>query len=166
MFDNNLTMNDHVDSVCITFYFFIRLLGKLRRFLNKETAAKVTYAFVTPSLDYCNFLLYGISKFLTVRFQRVLNTAARIVTKTKIRSHITPVLKVFHWLPVEQRCAFKTALLTCKAILAIALSYFCQLVKYRFTFRNLRSQNELLLDVPKFLLSTDSRAFTVAAPMF
>ena len=91
IFDETLTMEDHVSNVCKVSYFFIRLLGKLRKYVNKETAVKITHAFVTSRLDYCNSLLYGISKAATIKLQHILNTAARIVNKTKTCSHITPV---------------------------------------------------------------------------
>ncbi len=114
IFDNNMTMEDSVNNICKTAYFYIRLLGKLRKFLDKEISAMITHAFVTSRLDYCNSLLYGISSSLSAKLQRILNTAARIVTRTKIGDHIPPVLKSLYWFPVVQRCAFKTALLTFK----------------------------------------------------
>jgi len=128
--DKNMTMEDHVNNICKTSYFYIRLLGKLRKFLNKETGAMITHAFVTSRLDYCNSLLYGISSSLATKLQHVLNTAARIVTRTSLANHITPVLKSLHWLPVVQRCAFKTALLTFKVIHGLAPSYLSDLVRY------------------------------------
>src|SRR5271156_4079940 len=115
-------------------------------------------------LDYCNSLLHGISKSLSDKLQRVLNTAARIVTRTKITSHITPVLKFLHWLPVVQRCAFKTALLTFKVIHGLAPSYLCELISYRSTTRDLRSINNVLLDVPKSTSCIGSRAFIFSVP--
>ena len=124
----------------------------------------VTNALVTSRLDYCNSLLYGISKSLTTKLQHVLNTAARIVTRTKISSHITPVLKSLHWLPVTQRCAFKTALLTFKVIHGMAPSYLSELIKYQCASRDLRSLNDVLLDVPKSTSCSGSRAFVVSAP--
>ena len=95
--------------------------------------------------------------------QHVFNCAARIVSKTKIRSHITPVLKSLHWLPVIQRCAFKTALLTFKAIHGQAPSYISELIKYRSSARDLRSLNDILLDVPRSKSAIGSRAFVVSA---
>ena len=164
IFDNNMTMEDHVNNICKTSYFYIRLLGKLRKFLDKATGAMITHAFVTSRLDYCNSLLHGISSSLAAKLQHVLNTAARIVTGTKIGNHITPVLKSLHWLPVVQRIAFKTALLTFKVIHGLAPSYLCDLIKYRSTSRDLRSINDVLLDVPKFKSCIGSRAFVVSAP--
>ena len=88
IFDSSMTMEDHVNNVCKTSYYYIRLLGKLQKFLSKEAAAMVTHAFVTSRLDYCNSLFYGISKTLATKLQHVLNCAARIVTRTRISSHV------------------------------------------------------------------------------
>jgi hypothetical protein len=164
IFDNNMSMENHVNNICKTSYFYIRLLGKLRKLLDKETGAMITHAFVTSRLDYCNSLLYGISSSLTTKLQHILNTAARIVTRTKIGNHITPVLKSLHWLPVVQHCAFKTALLTFKVIHGLAPSYLCELIRYRSTARDLRSINDVLLDVPKSKSCIGSRAFAFSAP--
>src|SRR5271156_2499648 len=67
IFDYNMAMVEHVNSVCKASYFYIRLLGKLRKFLDKSTAAMLTHAFATSRLDYCNFLLHGISKAVISR---------------------------------------------------------------------------------------------------
>ena len=164
IFDNNMTMEDSVNNICKTAYFYIRLLGKLRKFLDKETSAMITHAFVTSRLDYCNSLLYGISSSLSAKLPRILDTAARIVTRTKIGDHITPVLKSLHWLPVVQRCAFRTALLTFKVIHGLAPSYLRELIRYRSTSRDLRSINDVMLDVPKSKSCIGSRAFVFSAP--
>jgi len=137
IFDCNMTMEDHVNNVCKASYFYIRLLGKFRKFLDKSTAAMLTHAFVTSRIDYCNSLLHGISKAVISRLQHVLNSAARIVSRTKMCNHITPVLKSLHWLPVLQRCVFKTALLMFKAIHGQAPSYLSDLINYRFPTRDL-----------------------------
>src|SRR5277367_1348413 len=47
VFDNNMTMQDYVNNVCKTSYFYIRPFGKPRKFFEKETAAMITHAFVT-----------------------------------------------------------------------------------------------------------------------
>ena len=163
IFDSNMTMEDHVNNVCKTSYFYIRLLGKLRKFLDKDAAALITHAFVTSRLDYCNSLLHGVTSALTTKLQHILNAAARIVSRTKMCNHITPVLRSLHWLPVVQRCAFKTALLTFKAIHGLAPSYLCELIRYHSAARDLRSVNDILLDVPKFTSCIGSRAFVVSA---
>ena len=41
------------------------------------------------------------------RLQRIQNKAARLITRTRQRDHITPVLRALHWLPVCHRIEFK-----------------------------------------------------------
>jgi len=49
--------------------------------------------------------------------QIVMNAAARLVTDTGKYEHITPVLRdILHWLPVQQRIIFNTAVLAFKCI--------------------------------------------------
>lgn len=43
-------------------------------------------------LDQCNSLLYGLSQAEIKKLQRVQDTAARIVTRSKGNDHITPIL--------------------------------------------------------------------------
>ena len=55
--------------------------------------------------------------------QLVQNTAARVLTRTRKRDHISPVLASLHWLPVKSRIEFKIVLLTYKALNGQAPSY-------------------------------------------
>jgi len=67
--------------------------------------------FVTSRLDYCNYLLIGITDGLMRRLQAVQNAAARLITGTRRRDHITNILRQLHWLPIRQRIEFKLAML-------------------------------------------------------
>jgi hypothetical protein len=68
----------------------------------------------------------------------VLNTAARILTRTHKFDHITPVLGSLHWLPVKARADFKILLLTYKALHGLAPTYLSDLVLPYITTRTLR----------------------------
>ena len=70
-------------------------------------------SFITCHLDYCNALFSGITDSLFRRLQSMQNAAARLVTGTRRRDHITPVLRQLHWLPVRQRVDFKLAVARC-----------------------------------------------------
>ena len=61
-----------------------------------------------------NALLYGLPKSSLFSLQKVQNTAARLVSRTRKFSSINPVLCDLHWLPVEQRITSKILLLTFK----------------------------------------------------
>jgi len=67
----------------------------------REATKTVVHAFISSRLDYCNSLQFGISDKLLRRLQAVQNAAARLVTGTRRREHITPVLRKLHWLPVR-----------------------------------------------------------------
>ena len=100
----------------------------------------VVHAFVTPKLDYCNSLLYGLPKrFLIAKLQPVQNSAAHIVCMTRKFDHITPSLIDLHWLPVRHHIAFNILLLVYKSLNAKAPSYLSDLLTYRRSSYSLRS---------------------------
>ena len=67
-------------------------------------------------LDHCNALLYAITDNLYRRLQSIQNAAARLLTGTKRRDHISPVLSRLHWLPVKQRVVFKLAIIVFQSL--------------------------------------------------
>ena len=112
LFDDALTMKNHIQHRCRVAYFHIHCIGKIRHLLDRKTTEIMINAYVTSRLDYGNSLLYGVSEHLLSQLQRVQNSAARLVTKTKRRQHTTPVLIELHWLQVRQRIEYKLLLLT------------------------------------------------------
>jgi len=131
--DSHLTMSAHVGSMCRSAYCFLRQLRPVVRSLTEDATKTVVHAFISMHLDYCNSLLCGISDTLLRRLQSVQNAAARVITRTPRRDHITPILHHLHWLPVRQRVAFKLAVLVYKALNNRAPEYLsqdCRLVGY------------------------------------
>jgi len=79
--------------------------------------------------------------------------------------HITPLLKELHWLPVEQRIAFKILLLTFKALHKLRPSYIRDLLQTYKPVRSLRSSSMNMLVIPRSRLKFyGDRAFSVCAP--
>ena len=107
-------------------------------------------ALVGSRLDYCNSLFRGLSALDIRRLQGVQNSLARIVANTTKYSHITPVRKSLHWLPVLHRSVFKTALLVYKFLHSGHPKYFEPFLKPRHSvYRTRRSQYDgVLLEVP------------------
>ena len=91
-------------------------LGQIQKYLDKHTAEKLVHAFVTCRFDNCNSLFYGLPDKLIAKLQRTQNSSARLVTLTKSRDHISPILRDLHWLPVKSRILYKILLLTYKCI--------------------------------------------------
>ena len=100
------------------------------------------------------------------KLQRVQNAVARLTTGTAKFSHITPVLRTFHWLPIKQRVQFKMLILVFKAINGLAPNYITNLVNICPSKYLLRRKNEILLEPynGKTKKTLGDRAFAVAAP--
>ena len=112
--DEIMSFNSHVDNICKAAHFHIRALRHIRRCIDDETARTVACSMVSARLDYCNSILYGTSAGNLGKLQRVINTLARVVSGTRKRDHITPILVELHWLPIASRIRFKVALQTYK----------------------------------------------------
>ena len=120
----------------------------------------IIYSLVTSCLDMCNSIIYGIP-----HHQLDQNTVARILTLTKKRSHITPVLIDLHWLPVKQRIEFKLLLFVFKSLHGSAVSYLFEILHDHKPGRTgLRSTKLHLLQEPWSDKSFGDRSFTICAP--
>jgi len=140
----------------------------MRKYLDQPSTERLVHAFVTSRLDCNNSLLYGLPANQLQPLQRIQNTAARLITRSKRNDHITPILCKLHWLPVSKRIIFKTLLLTFKAHNGLAPSYISDLIApiKCSSIVSLRSSEKNLLQ-PGPRNKTDfygDRAFSVAAP--
>ena len=98
IFDQVMSMlRQHVTYTSRTARFHLRNISRIRRYIPEESCKLVVQSLVTSRLDYSNGLLYGIPKSTVSILQSVQYSAARIVTKTAPKEHITPVLKELHW---------------------------------------------------------------------
>jgi hypothetical protein len=166
VFDSSLSLECHVNSMVSSAWSSLWRIGRIRKYLSKESAEIFIHAFVTSKLDYCNSLLFGLPNTLINKIQLVQNAAARIVTLTRKYDHITPVMRDLHWLPIGYRIKFKTALLVYKAMCGDSPTYIVGLLQRKPQSRLRSSVNDpLQLQVPRSKLITyGDRAFSVAAP--
>ena len=77
VFDDNLHFQKQINTVCSSAYFALNSIGKIRRYLDRQTTEKLVHTFVSSRLDQCNSLLYGLSNVQLDKLQRVQNCAAR-----------------------------------------------------------------------------------------
>ena len=113
-FDSEFSFFCHVMKVCKACFAHVTDLKRLRGHLTQEAALKASNALVRSHLDYCNSLFRCLSALDLCKLQCVQNSLARIVANTTKYSHITPVRKALHWLPIKYRSIFKTAVLVFK----------------------------------------------------
>ncbi len=166
IFDKHLSMEAQVNNTCRIAHYHLRNIGKIRAVLTKETTEKLVHAFVTSRIDNGNALLYNLPQTCINKLQRVLNTAARIVSRTPKFAHISPVCRDLHWLPMTERMEYKILLLAFKALHGMAPTYIADFLQVYQPTRALRSQDRNLLVVPQTRLrSFGDRAFPKAAPV-
>ena len=165
IFDSSLNMKEQVLAISRACYCHIRNIGRIRTHLTQDATISLVHAFISSKIDHLNALLYGVPKYLIAKHQKIQNNAARVVTKSKRRDHITPVLHSLHWLPVEQRIHFKILLITFKALHDLAPGYILDLITPYEPHRALRSLDLSLLRQPRSRTKTfGDRSFTVCAP--
>ena len=166
MFDNTMSMQQHVKKMCQSGYFHLRNINSIRKILTKENTEKLIHAFVSSRLDCGNSLLFGIPEHLIHRLQLIQNAAARSICMIRKYDHITPSLQTLHWLPIHQRIIFKICLLTWKSLHGQAPSYISDMLEpYKCQKPGLRSSKQNLLCIPSRTCKTfGDRAFSVAAP--
>ena len=145
--------------------FQLRELGRIRDFLSSDAATSVIHAFITSRLDYANSLLAGLPDTEIKKLQKIQNTAARILTRTRKYDHISHILRNLHWLKVHDRITFKILVLTYKCLHDMAPSYLSELLNWAQPTRSLRSSNKLMLTVPKARPFYGERAFQYIAPV-
>lgn len=146
--DSDLSFKSHINKVTKTSFFHLRNIAKVRPFINQKDAEKLIHAFISSRLDYCNALFTGLPKKNTERLQLIQNSAARLLTRTKRREHISPVLAALHWLPVKCRIDFKVLLLIYKALNGTGPSYIANSLVNYVPPRTLRSSTAGLLTAP------------------
>ena len=111
IFQSNMSMDKQISSIVKTCFHQLREFRHIRSFIPKSAAIIFANAFIHSRIYYCNSLFYGLPKYSINHLQKIHNSVARIVarivTRTSRSSHITPVLKSLHWLPVQYRINFK-----------------------------------------------------------
>ena len=165
IFDSTFKLDKHISSVVKNSFFQLRLLAKIKPYLPRQQLEIAIHAFISSRLDYCNSLYTGLDHSSLRRLQLVQNAAARLLTGTRRREHITPVLASLHWLPVKFRIDFKVLLFVFKSLNGLAPLYLAELLHPYTPARALRSADQSLLTTQRTNKRTrGDRAFAAAAP--
>ena len=98
------------------------------------------------------------------RLQRIQNKAARLITRTRQRDHITPVLRALHWLPVCHRIKFKVRVNVFKWLHGWSPDYLTELVHVHRRDNRLRQPDTFTLSDQVAIRVNGKRAFGISAP--
>ena len=123
----------------------LRGIHSIRPYLTEEAVKTLIQSVVIFRLDYCNCIFVGMPLNAIRKLQLAHNAAARVVQKPPPRTHMTPILRQLHWLPVMKRCQFKLLTITFKSLHDDAPEYIQNLVNRYHPRRQLRSVNDTLI---------------------
>ena len=166
IFDSTMSLSKHITGMTRAAYYQLRDIGRIGKYLDRQSTKQLVHALVISRLDNCNSLLYGLPDTLLKQLQRVQNACARIVMKCSKRDHITPLLMELHWLPVHARIEYKIIFLTFKCLNNLAPAYLEDLITLYHPARSLRSADKRLLVVhPSAKKHYKNRSFSYAAPL-
>ena len=98
------------------------------------------------------------------RLKSIQHKAARLVTRTPLREHITPVLKQLQWLPVECRITYKLTVLVYKCMNGTTPAYLCRLIQPKCQDSRLRQPSDLELHRPVPNNAIGAAAYGIVEP--
>lgn len=144
VFDHNLTFDHHFLAISSVVFLATRNIAQTFEALHKKNIPEQNiYAFISVQMDYCNSLFSCLSESAISQLQFVQSTAAKLLTETKQREQISPILAQLHRLPIPFRIQFKILLIIFTAFHSIILNntVIC-------ATRAFRSSEQLPLNVP------------------
>ena len=161
-----VSFKQQISHICRAAYCELRKISSVRHYLSTEATKILVSSFVLSRIDYGNALLAGLPKNLLEKLQRVQNSAARVISRTRQRDHITPVLKSLHWLPVQSRIEYKLASNCFSFFSGTGPRYFSDILETYTPSRELRSSSDnRLLRLPTVRTkSFGQRAFSFQGP--
>ena len=87
--ESELAMTSHITKISSVCYYQLRRLKQMRRVLGETITARLVSTFIISRLDYCNAILAGLPQSTMAPFQRVQNSAVRMVKRLGSYNYIT-----------------------------------------------------------------------------
>ena len=106
--DRNLSFEPHVNNICRSASLALRIIGRIRKYLDRDTTEQLIHAFTSSKLDCSNSILFVFPECQLSKLQSIQNSAACLVTLSKKYEHMTPILQELHWLPFKQRFIYNS----------------------------------------------------------
>ena len=94
--DELLTFDDHISGIVRACNYHLRALQHIRLLVAQDTANTIACSLVCARLDYCNAILYRVTKQNIGRLQRVQNPLAGVVCLPPYRSTASRLRRRLH----------------------------------------------------------------------
>ena len=132
--------------------FDLKNVARIHNLLTPEVA-KIIQRFILCNLDYCNRLLLGASNHQLNKLQTVQNKGCRVLKNLRKFDHVTEAMKNLHWLKIPECIWFKVLVMIYQCVNGLAPSFLIDLLDLNLTRRNLRSDTQGILPIPRCNLS-------------
>ena len=160
LLDAELSFNKQVNKVISSCFITIRLLTRIKSYLNINQLKTLVSSLVFSKLDYCNILYYGLNSQTIKKLQSVQNSAARLVYKINCFDRVPThdLFKQLHWLQVKERIVFKVLLVVHKCVIGSAPPDLLSIIRFSASDRTRKLDTQLCNGV------FGDRAFSVCGP--
>ena len=148
-----LKSQTHITKVCGTAYSTLKNIARVWNLLTPEAAKIIIQGLVISKLDYCSGLLLGVSAHLMKKLQIVQNMCCRIIKNLRKNDHISDAMKDLHWLKIPQHIQFKVLVTIYQCVNGLAPPFTINLLDLNLTRKNLRSNTQGKLPVPRCSLA-------------
>ena len=167
IFSDTLDVDKHISHLCRSCNNELRKISSIRHLLTFDATKTLICTLVLSKIDYCNALLVNTTSSNINRLQKIQNSAARLIFRSRKFDHVQPLLKQLHWLPIRARIKYKISLLCFKFFTEPNFPlYLAEILNVYAPSRHLRSSNDSRLlkspDITK--TSLGNRSFSVSAP--
>ena len=129
--DSNLTFKEHVKQKSKAAMLNFTKIKAIRPSPNAATCHTLVLMLCISHLDYSNALLYGITKKLLQKYQRIQNMCTKLVLNKCKYDSATEYLKQLHWLPIKQQIQHKILVITYKSLNGQAPKYIQELINVK-----------------------------------
>ena len=109
MLDEKLSFSDHVEMVKSKVTKRIGVLGRIRKYINKQTALTLYKTLVLPHFDYCDYVWDHLTFSDAYTLQKLENSAMRMILDADIYTSCHKMHKELGLMWLDERRIYHTA---------------------------------------------------------
>jgi hypothetical protein len=162
--DKSLTFQPYIASVSAASFAYLKVISRIRKSLPMADCLLLVHSLVISRLLYCTTVFNGITKKQLQKLQRIVNAAIRVVDLKSRRDSVNDSLRQHNWLKVEKLVSLRSAALIFSILQSGKPIYLSDRLKQLQRTQHLRSNDNLLLEVPQCSSQMGERAFSRYAP--
>jgi hypothetical protein len=163
--DSHLTLDEHVRHINKSAFWHLRIISKVRRFLNTSQTLLLVHALVFSRLNFCASTFMGMSKKNLAKLQKIQNYSMRLVYRLPKSTNVQSILERHKLLPVNLLSKLRLSMLVRDVLLHNSPKQLASLLTpLQQRDHMLRSNNAGHLYIPRTNSVAGDKAFAVSAP--